>query len=299
MLQPRFSVITPVRDGIHNVPAYIECLQKQTFVDWEAIVVDDGSTDKTKELLIQLTAGDHRFLITSNTMPRKVSGPYQARNIGLNMARGEFICFLDIDDRWLPNKLTAQAAHLDRDPQLRLLYSTYIRARESATLGKIRKSPPVFGPQIWIRIANPVPMLTACVHRDTIGKLRFEPVHHEDYLFWHAIILRLQAKQVAEDQNALAVYYIHGTSISSNKLQATWWIWRCYRRLGYSVLLAAFAMLGRGLLQLLIVGRQMAGPSIDLEYRQRLTLAHEEDSGNINFAMEGKWLSALLRKIRG
>jgi teichuronic acid biosynthesis glycosyltransferase TuaG len=268
-VQPRFSVITPVRNGLSDIHSYVEGLQSQTFAHWEAIVIDDGSTDDSEELLCQLTASDSRFRITRNTLPRQVPGPYQARNVGLSLACGEFVCFLDIDDRWLPQKLATQAAQLDANPQLRLLYSSYLRARRGAAAGRIRRSPPLLGPQRWIHVANPVPMLTACVHRDAIAGLRFEPLHHEDYLFWHAVFQRLQPEQVADDPSPLAIYCIHSASISSNKLQATGWIWQCYRRLGYSRPVAVAALLGRGLLQAWMMGREAHSPADQLAAVER------------------------------
>ena len=123
MAQPLFSVITPVLIGVADVSAYVETLKRQTCLDWEAIVVDDCSTDGTDELLNDLIAGDHRFRYTRNTLPRLVPGPYQARNVGLSLARGEYVCFLDIDDRWLPDKLKLQAAELEDNPDLRLVFS--------------------------------------------------------------------------------------------------------------------------------------------------------------------------------
>ena len=268
-MQPRFSVITPVRNGLRDVHSYVECLQSQTYRHWEAIVVDDGSWDGGIELLQQLTAADPRFRLTHNSLPKRIPGPYQARNLGLSLARGEFVCFLDIDDRWLPHKLAAQAAHLNSEPTLQLLYSAYLRVRRDATAGRIRRSPPLLSPQRWIRVANPVPMLTACVHRDAIAGVRFEPQHHEDYLFWHAVLQRLRPWQVAVDPDPLAIYTIHSASISSNKLQATGWIWQCYRQLGYNRPLAALALLGRGLLQAWLIWSESTHPPIQLAAAER------------------------------
>jgi len=225
-------------------------------------VIDDGSTDGTKEILQRLTAEDSRFLLTHNSLPRLVPGPYQARNVGLRLARGKFVCFLDIDDRWLPNKLAEQAMQIDKNPELRLLYSSYLRSRRGKTTGKIRKTPQKNSAQFWIHLANPVPMLTSCVKRETIDGMEFEPLHHEDYIFWHAVIRRLQPEELAVNPKPLAIYCIHTTSISSNKLQAAGWIWQCYRRLGYRRPVATIALIARGLLQAWLIGKETTSPTV-------------------------------------
>lgn len=249
MNQPKFSVITPVLNGRKDIASYVESLKSQTCKDWEAIVVDDGSTDGSEQLMRQLTAGDWRFRITVNNAHREVRGPYQARNLGLNIARGKFICFLDIDDRWLPHKLATQSEQFEINPELRLVYSRYIRVLRGEANGKIRHAHPWLGPHFWIKIANPVPMLTACVQRDSISGIEFEPINHEDYLFWHKTLQRLQPGEVAEHLEPLAIYYVSNYSISSNKMKATGWIWKCYRRLGHSRRKAAASLLVRGILQ--------------------------------------------------
>lgn len=249
MDQPQFSVITPVLNGSRDVASYVESLKSQTYKDWEAIVVDDGSTDGTEQLMRQLTSGDERFRITSNNGRREVRGPYLARNLGLSMARGKFICFLDIDDRWLPHKLATQSEQLKLKPDLRLVYSKYIRVLRGETKGNIRHAPHWPGPHFWINIANPVPMLTACVQRDSISGLEFDPINHEDYLFWHATLQRLQHGEVAEYKEPLAIYCVSSQSISSNKLKAAGWTWQCYRRMGHSRPKAAASLIIRGILQ--------------------------------------------------
>lgn len=255
-MQPYFSIITPFRNGARDAVSYVQTLQDQFFTNWEAILIDDGSTDGSAEKLRQLTLGDNRFHIAANTLPKKLSGPYQARNMGLNLAQGKFICFLDIDDNWLPNKLSVQVRQLEANPRLHLVYSAYIRVKRGSNFGKVRRQPPFWGPHIWIRIANPIPMLTACVRHSTITNLRFEALNHEDYLFWYRVLNKIRCDQVMHCRQPLAIYHIHRTSLSSNKLIAVGWIWKCYRKLGYKKLAAIMAILGRGILQTLIVCRE-------------------------------------------
>ena len=205
----------------------------------------------------RITEADPRFCLTRNTLKKQIAGPYQARNIGLNLARGDFICFLDIDDRWLPHKLSAQAEQLSINKELKLIFAPYVRMRRGAIQGRIRCAPPFLTPKTWVRIANPIPMLTACVCRNVIADLRFKPQHHEDYLFWYEVLQSLTPEQVAEARSPLAIYSVHDTSISSNKFIATKWIWQCYRQFGYSRPLATAALLGRGLLQGWLIGSEM------------------------------------------
>ena len=237
-------------NGAAEAPAYFESLQKQTFICWEAVIVDDGSTDNTIDILTALTAGDSRYRTFLNEMPRQVNGPYQARNVGLKRARGKFVCFLDIDDRWPPHKLFEQAERLIANPRFRLLYSSYIRACRGESSGRIRHAPPLLKPHHCIYFANPVPMLTSCVDRSLISDIHFEPYHHEDYIFWHSVIQRLKPEEICIDPRPLAIYYVHDASISSNKIKAAGWYWLCYRRFGYTIPQAISAMIARMLLEI-------------------------------------------------
>ena len=100
-----FSIITPVYNGDIFIDGYLNCLRGQDFCDWEAIIVDDSSTDSTFNTLERLTKNDPRFLLLQNSnTENKKSLAYQARNLALKNARGKFICFLDIDDKWPQNK---------------------------------------------------------------------------------------------------------------------------------------------------------------------------------------------------
>ena len=98
---PQFSIIIP----IYNVEAYVrECLDSvlsQTFTNWEAICIDDGSTDVSGKILDEYGEKDKRFKV----LHQKNSGVSAARNAALSVASGEWVTFLDADDRVLPDRL--------------------------------------------------------------------------------------------------------------------------------------------------------------------------------------------------
>lgn len=246
---PRFSIVTPVLNGFSCVHSYVACLRAQTFSDWEAIVVDDGSSDQTRELLRQLVGTDPRFVLVDNLIQREVAGPYQARNVGLGLARGAFVCFLDIDDYWGPDRLARLDLVLVSNSNIKLLFGDYIRASRGCSIGKLRCVPRFLPPRFLICFMNPVPMLTACVSRETIVGLSFPPCHHEDYLFWHAVIRRISSEEILIVPETHAVYMVHSSSLSADKIQAVIWIWKCYRYIGYGIFLSVFFMILRGFLQ--------------------------------------------------
>jgi len=88
----------------------------QTYTDYEIIVIDDGSSDNTSEIVRKLE-GPIRYFFQHNR------GPAAARNIGIKEARGRFIAFLDADDLWEPSKLDRQIEYLALHPEFGLVYS--------------------------------------------------------------------------------------------------------------------------------------------------------------------------------
>jgi glycosyltransferase involved in cell wall biosynthesis len=96
---PFFSIILPTYNRAHFLPKAIESILAQTFKDWELIIVDDGSTDNTKEVVTGYTDPRIKYIYQEN-QERSA-----ARNNGIAQAHGEYICFLDSDDYFLPEKL--------------------------------------------------------------------------------------------------------------------------------------------------------------------------------------------------
>ncbi|MDC0840477.1 glycosyltransferase [Limnospira maxima] len=112
---PRVSVIIPVYNGDRFLGEAIESVLSQTYQDYEIIVVDDGSTDGTSEVVASL--GDKiRYFHQEN------QGSAVARNLGIHQAKGELIAFLDADDFWLlPEKLAQQVSLFDQQPNLAIV----------------------------------------------------------------------------------------------------------------------------------------------------------------------------------
>jgi GT2 family glycosyltransferase len=114
---PTISVIIPAYNAERTILETIASVQKQTFLDLEIIAIDDGSTDKTAELLKGVTDERLKIFYYEN------SGVATARNRGISKAAGEFIAFLDADDLWTPDKLELQLTALQQHPEAGVAYS--------------------------------------------------------------------------------------------------------------------------------------------------------------------------------
>jgi GT2 family glycosyltransferase len=114
---PTISVIVPAYNAERTILETIKSVQQQSFTDFELIVINDGSSDRTLELL--LAVEDSRLKIFSY----ENGGLPVARNRGISHAGGEFIAFLDADDLWTPDKLELQLAALQKHPKAGVAYS--------------------------------------------------------------------------------------------------------------------------------------------------------------------------------
>jgi glycosyltransferase involved in cell wall biosynthesis len=113
ILTPLVSVIVPVYNREHTIAKAIKSIQNQTFDEWEAIIVDDCSTDGTVQIVKRMAKDDYRIRIIVHVVNR---GAQAARNTGIKAANGTWLSFLDSDDEWLPDSLSIriQKALMDK-----------------------------------------------------------------------------------------------------------------------------------------------------------------------------------------
>lgn len=110
------SVVVPLYRSEAFIESTLQSVLKQTYQSFEIIVVDDGSPDKSAEVVRAI--GDRRIRVFS----RHNTGPCRSRNFGIAQARGDFVAFLDHDDAWLPTKLEKHVEHLSRVPDVGVSY---------------------------------------------------------------------------------------------------------------------------------------------------------------------------------
>jgi glycosyltransferase involved in cell wall biosynthesis len=109
------SAIIPVHNGERYLAEAINSVLTQSYASLEIIVVDDGSTDGSADVV-------RRFKGQVQYWPQRHSGAAQARNRGVELAVGDFLGFLDADDLWIENKVESQVAALNQDPELDMVF---------------------------------------------------------------------------------------------------------------------------------------------------------------------------------
>lgn len=108
---PLISIIVPVYNSVSTLNRCLDSILNQTFSDWELLLIDDGSTDRSTELCDQYASKDQRIKV----FHKKNGGVSSARNIGLSHAKGEWITFVDSDDEIPKNTFTDECRYFKED----------------------------------------------------------------------------------------------------------------------------------------------------------------------------------------
>ena len=182
---PLFSIIIPTYNRAEKLRRALESVEKQTFVDFEVIVCDDGSADDTKSVVDSFAA---RIKITY-LWETNWGGPARPRNNGLKIAQGGWICFLDADDWWYPNKLAVIHDHIGEADVLYHNSDIYTEARGShPTIMRVRQlGKPAFA-DMMIK-GNPLINSSVCVRSNIVGLAGFfsedkQLISVEDFDLW-------------------------------------------------------------------------------------------------------------------
>jgi glycosyltransferase involved in cell wall biosynthesis len=214
---PKVSVVITAYNSMAYLPETLESVLKQTFADFEVLIIDDGSSDHIGQWASELVEPRVRLISQEN------QGVGVARSTGITHAQGEYVAFLDGDDVWEPTKLEKQVRCLDENPKLGLVH-TWLAGidRHSKPTGRIMGSH-IEG-EVWQQIIekNMVACSSAMVRRscfETVGvfdkNLRFA----EDWDMWIRLAARYPFAVIKEP---LVGYREHPNSKSkkyASKLQ--------------------------------------------------------------------------------
>jgi glycosyltransferase involved in cell wall biosynthesis len=212
---PEMSVIVPCYNARRTLAETLQCVIDQSFTDWEAIVLDDGSTDDSAALADMFASRDLRIRV----MRRANSGVSVTRNAGAAAARGRTIAFLDADDRWHPAYLQRMAAHLQARPDIGIAFAgARIVDAEGRPTGSTSSKRP--GPFTTFDFLSSNPTTTCSnliVRRDVflkLGGFRQDLCHAEDQLF--LIAAHLASIGIEGCAETLVDYRVNASGLSSD-----------------------------------------------------------------------------------
>ena len=227
------SIVMPVHNAERYLEDAIRSVISQTYKNWELLVIDDASTDSSKDIATRIAQTDNRIKVCSNPTP--TGYPATPRNIAIEMAKGRYIAFLDSDDVWLPNKLEHQLQYFNKYVSCDVIFSNYEKVDERLTrASRIVKARRIVSYNKLL-LGNVIGNVTAIYDTKEIGKIYFEKVRHEDYAMWLSILKRgFKAYNTGE---VVALYRVTQSSVSANKLHLLRWQWDIYRKVEHLGLL--------------------------------------------------------------
>ena len=172
------SVIIPTFNKSALLKEAIDSVLSQTFQDFEIIVVDDGSTDETREIVAKI--GDPRIIYQFQNN----SGVNRARNKGIEISKGDYLAFLDHDDIWLPFKLELQMACLNKHPDVDFVFSNFNALMDETKIvipSYIKKQYSVFS-------QNKIEIQQIFSFKKDIRTISKSPAHGNGSFYWGNIL---------------------------------------------------------------------------------------------------------------
>ncbi|SEB00717.1 Nucleoside-diphosphate-sugar epimerase [Pseudobutyrivibrio sp. ACV-2] len=216
------SIIMPMYNGAKYVAEAIASIQAQDYDNWELLVVNDGSTDEGPEIVKTLAAADTRIKLINKTN----GGIASARNTGIKAAKGQYLAFLDSDDKWLEGKLTKQIELL-KSKQAKFCYSATAFMTDDST--PLEKWWPVPAEVDYKKLlhANVIPCSSVLIDRTGLKSFLMPKQGHEDYATWLTILRdnKIKAYGLSEP---LFRYRKSSSGASSKKLKTLSWTWHVY-----------------------------------------------------------------------
>ncbi len=218
---PQVSVIIPTYNRGQFIERAVQSVLAQTYTDFEIVVVDDGSTDDTVQLVLELQKADGRIRYLRHETNR---GAQAARNTGIRAAEGHYIAFLDSDDEWLPHKLEQQMALFGRRGQnIGVVYAGYLQEYHNGL--PPREHRPVHRGYIykdalreWIADTS-----TIVTRKELLYRIGLLDETIRAYQEWDLCIRLARFCEFDFVPDCLAIYHMHSSpTISKDLLRNAW-----------------------------------------------------------------------------
>jgi glycosyltransferase involved in cell wall biosynthesis len=203
------TVLMPVYNGERFLREAVASVLSQTHRDLELLIIDDGSTDSTAEILNSYR--DSRIRVVRNNTNLKL---IRTLNKGLDLASGSFVARMDADDVCFPKRIERQLDWFTRYPELEACGAFAIRIDEAGRHGALMKRPT--GERANMEVWFPTPIIhpTAMIRSETAKKFLYDEscLHCEDYDLW--IRMATNGLKIGNYPRPLLYYRVHGSGIS-------------------------------------------------------------------------------------
>lgn len=226
---PTVSVIMPAYNAARFIDQTIESVLQQTFTDFELLIVDDGSTDRTLEIANEYALRDRRIQVISQAN----QGVSATRNHGVRLAKGNLLAFLDADDIWQPDKLAAHVEHFATNPNLVVSFARVeFISLEGSPVGQISTSRLInLKPEDFL-YENPTTTMSNLIARAEVFSLVggfAEDMSYSEDLEWLFRVMCHNRKESSpwqiEGLDRILIYYRaspSGLSASLYRMEAGW-----------------------------------------------------------------------------
>lgn len=225
MMNPLVCVVMPAYNAAEYIKDAVLSVMAQTYKNWELLIIDDGSTDTTSEIVEKIAAEDSRISYIKN---EKNMGVARTRNRGMDLCKGDYIAFLDSDDMWHPEKLKEQIKCMEEN-KADLSYTSYALVnREGEKIKEDYLVPKTVSFEELLK-ENVIGCSTVMLRGSSAQKYRFQPdFYHEDYVLW---LEYLKNGHIAAGcTQVLTNWRYIPNSRSFNKWNAAKKRWHIYRR---------------------------------------------------------------------
>ena len=217
------SVIMPAYNCEQTVLASVECVQHQTYENWELIIVDDCSTDNTSKICERIAHVNEKIKVVSLSQN---GGVANARNKAISLSKGRFLAFLDSDDLWDRNKLSTQVNLMQRSNGGICITGYKKISHDGRSVGSAVN----INPQISIHKLlknNPILTSSVMIDQEKYPDVILKNVYYDDIVLWYEILASGCLCVVA--QEPLVFYRVTKGSLSRNKIKSAREVWKIYR----------------------------------------------------------------------
>lgn len=222
-MNPLVSIITPCYNAAAFIAETIASVQNQTFTNWEWFIMDDFSNDSSVSIIAEFAKKDVRIKL----LPlKKNTGAAIARNMGIALAKGNYMTFIDADDVWKPQFLAENIARITQSEGFLCASYEMYDVTLNKKLGELIV--PSYATYAAILKTNTVSCLTAFIDISRLGK-EFMPEikYRQDMGLWLKYLKKIN--RVEGIQQNLAIYRIRKQSLSNNKINLLQHQWVFYR----------------------------------------------------------------------